>query len=127
MCNDIFDKLSESELGIYVMTDSDADLVGRVKQIGYKSGIPVKVYHLHYSDNVDLLGTEFVRERFDAVHDLFKRWDAKGYNTRKAKLPFGCKAFSTFLESINLLQRKLSFRVGRVRKECHNIVTLFFL
>ena len=101
MCNDIFDKLSESELGIYVMIDSDADLVGRVKQIGYKSGIPVKVYHLHYSDNVDLLGTEFVRDRFDAVHDLFKRWDAKGYNTRKAKSPFGCKAFSTFLESIN--------------------------
>ena len=44
MCNDIFDKLSESELGIYVMTDSDADLVGRVKQIGYQSKKRVSQY-----------------------------------------------------------------------------------
>lgn len=101
MCNDIFDKLSESELGIYVMIDSDADLVGCVKQSGYINGIPVKVYHLHYTDNVGITGIEFVRERFDAVHDVFKRWSEKGYNTRKAKSPFGCKAFSTFLESIN--------------------------
>lgn len=59
------------------------------------------IYEIHYKHHKDDDGTLYVRNRMDAIQQLFKNWNNCGYNKHNAKNPFRCKSFLEYLEKID--------------------------
>ena len=66
--------------------------VGTILHVGYSEGDVVR-------PDLD----QRIKNRADAIYQLFDRWTGAGFNTRHASDPFKSKAFMKYLDSIDYI------------------------
>lgn len=70
----------------------------RVGLCGDGKVITIHIAKMSFNDYEDKNMCRHIRMK--AIYELFNRWTAAGYNTRKAKEPFGCKSFNEFFNIV---------------------------
>jgi len=109
-CDNIVKLLTGNEIGIVLVEDDkeglpimwqQANIHFNDKQSMYGSGMILSyhVFPLFYKQDPPP-HTELIRARASAVHNIFLRWTAAGYNIRGAKDPFKSKLFMKYLKDI---------------------------
>lgn len=109
----IVKEITENEMGILLLEWDGVNLMDiLIKQASYKDRIGIfgdgrnitchifPIMYKRYPNIDDTLAHDIVDVRFNAVYNLFDRWNALGYNKHHAKSPFGCKAFIEYRKNI---------------------------
>lgn len=113
-CDATVKALSENEMGILLLEAdkrSPLDILAerttwedRQGIFGNGCNVTCHLFPLMYTNESIQLTQNLITARASAIHNIFERWDALGYNKKHSKSPFKSKAFSAYLDEIEFMK-----------------------
>lgn len=112
--NETVRELCANELGFLLLQadcDNMYDLLAQKTTYQDRQGMSgddkMITYHLFpvYYQKSELKSVhELIEIRANAIRNIFARWTKAGYNKRRAKDPYNCKAFIQYLDDIEYMK-----------------------